>query len=42
MNAILKEMPIWMEFVPHGRQGLWVVGQVRPRANPPDSYYARR
>jgi 4-amino-4-deoxy-L-arabinose transferase-like glycosyltransferase len=42
MKAILKEMPIWMEFVPQGRRGLWVVGQVRPRVNPPDPSYARR
>jgi hypothetical protein len=42
MNAILKELPIWMEFVPRGRQGLWVVGQVRQRVDSPDTSYARR
>jgi hypothetical protein len=41
-TALLKEMPGWMEFVPQGRKGLWVVGQIRQRRVLPDSTYAVR
>jgi len=41
-TALLKEMPVWMEFIPLGRKGLWVVGQIRPRGNLPESLIAAR
>jgi hypothetical protein len=41
-DSLLRELPPSLEFLPQGRQGLLIVGQVRPREEAPLGLFAER
>jgi hypothetical protein len=42
LEDLMRELPASLEFSAHGRQGLLVVGQVRPRREAPAVLFAKR